>query len=164
MSAATGTKSCLFVFSEDINSADSLYAPACRDAAAAHDAPLRPVADQGSGIAVIPFLPAGFKRHIGNAEPVDDILKIAFTRLVADGAIKGMMPKNLFQIDDPLLVKGIRFCGDFEPLLDRGVAGGHRIRPPLDPDNTHVARADGREPLVVTQDSEYLSRRSGPLP
>ena len=79
---------------------------ACCDATAAHDAPLRPVAHQGGGIAVIPFLLTGFKQHIGNAEPVDYILEIALPRSVADGAIKGMMPQNLFQIDNPALVKG----------------------------------------------------------
>jgi hypothetical protein len=139
------------LYVQDPNAFDIL---ARGNAAPTRDTPFRPVADECCGVGVVPFFLAGLKRRFIYTECVYDILKIAFPGPVTNRAVKWMVLQDLFQVGRALLMERLGISGDNKAVGNGGAAGTHRLFFTLNLNNAHIARLDGRQPLVVTENGD----------
>src|SRR5205823_8138010 len=99
------------------------------------------------------------EREARVAGPVAErqVLQRALAALVADRAVEWMVDEN--ELERRVLalrsLLGSTGCADDHPVLCGERAAGLQLRHPLDLDEAHAARADGRtEPRLVAEDGD----------
>jgi hypothetical protein len=144
----------IFFFTLYVQDPNAFDIPARGNAAPTRDTPFRPVADECCGVGVVPFFLAGLIRRFIDTECVYNILKVAFPGPVTNRAVKGMVLQYLFQVGRALLMERLGIRGDNKAVGNSGAAGTHRLIFSLNLNNAYIARLDGRQPLVVTENGD----------